>query len=237
MLYDCLFEISYSTQTKFAELSKFIQDKEISYWCNGKSDVLIIEDFWNLSKLKVYLDSQFSQVELISDTSTSNPLILKLCECIYQPVDQIIEKYEHIEIPPIRFKAGTEIRRSAFSSSHVNKFIEELKRHPAIERVSLKKLAPIHFNQALYPLFLSLEDIITELTSRQLQSLLLAFKKGYYEIPRKIIMEDLARNLDIKRKTYEEHLRKGENTIMKYIIPIFQLMQKHQRKTAEFNKK
>ncbi|MFX0092279.1 MAG: helix-turn-helix domain-containing protein, partial [Candidatus Hodarchaeota archaeon] len=60
-------------------------------------------------------------------------------------------------------------------------------------------------------------------TSKQQEALTLAFQEGYYELPRKIILESLAKEMNVGRRTFEEHLRKAERKIMAFLIPILKI--------------
>jgi predicted DNA binding protein len=85
------------------------------------------------------------------------------------------------------------------------------------------KFAPLKTIDVLNPLYLSLNDLKQGLTSKKLKALTLAFNSGYYELPRKIYLENLAKEMNIHRRTFEEHLRKAEKKIMVYIIPSLML--------------
>jgi len=58
-----------------------------------------------------------------------------------------------------------------------------------------------------------------DLTSKQQEALKFAYRKGYYELPRSVFLENLAKEMNIHRRTYEEHLRKAEKKIMSYLVP------------------
>lgn len=60
----------------------------------------------------------------------------------------------------------------------------------------------------------SLSSVTGELTPRQLEALLLAVREGYYETPRRVEAEDLAKRLGISRSTLQEHLRKAERALL-----------------------
>ncbi|NLB76916.1 MAG: helix-turn-helix domain-containing protein [Crenarchaeota archaeon] len=59
---------------------------------------------------------------------------------------------------------------------------------------------------------------LSQLTEKQQEVLLTAYKLGYYDIPRKITSDELANKLKLVNSTVVEHLRKGEQRILKQII-------------------
>jgi len=62
------------------------------------------------------------------------------------------------------------------------------------------------------------ESLLSKLTSRQRQMLLTAYALGYYDIPRRISSDDLARHLNVDKSTTVEHLRKAERKLIGSII-------------------
>lgn len=61
-------------------------------------------------------------------------------------------------------------------------------------------------------------SILPELTAKQKKALELAEKNGYYEYPRKIKLEKLARIMGVSLSTYQAHLRKAEKKLLPFII-------------------
>jgi hypothetical protein len=62
------------------------------------------------------------------------------------------------------------------------------------------------------------ESPLSKLTAKQKQVLLTAFALGYYDVPRRISSEDLARHLNADKSTIVEHLRKAERKLIDGII-------------------
>jgi predicted DNA binding protein len=59
---------------------------------------------------------------------------------------------------------------------------------------------------------------LSQLTEKQREVLIKAYKLGYYDIPRKITTEELAQKLGLVDSTVVEHLRKAEQRLITQII-------------------
>lgn len=57
-----------------------------------------------------------------------------------------------------------------------------------------------------------------ELTDKQREALSLAIKHGYYECPRKIELEKLAKLMKLSYSTYQVHLRKAEQKLLPFFF-------------------
>lgn len=60
-------------------------------------------------------------------------------------------------------------------------------------------------------------EIMPELTDKQYSAFKIASQQGYYEFPRKTNLHKLAKLADISRPTFEEHLRKAEIKLLKFL--------------------
>ena len=63
---------------------------------------------------------------------------------------------------------------------------------------------------------ISIAQIYPELTNKQKQAIKLAIEEGYYDIPRKIDVKDLAKKSNLAFSTYQVHLRKAESKLIPY---------------------
>jgi predicted DNA binding protein len=65
----------------------------------------------------------------------------------------------------------------------------------------------------------SLSSVFSELTGKQVDSLLSALEYGYYQVPKKMTAEEIASKHHVPRTTFEEHLRKAESKVLCAIAP------------------
>lgn len=61
--------------------------------------------------------------------------------------------------------------------------------------------------------------LFCSLTDRQQQVLQTAIERGYYDVPRDVTYEDIARDLDCSASTVGQHLRRIEATVLRQITP------------------
>lgn len=64
-------------------------------------------------------------------------------------------------------------------------------------------------------------NILPELTDKQKNAITLAAKHGYYDYPRKIDVQDLAKMEKLSFSTFQEHLRRAENKLLPFILKKF----------------
>jgi predicted DNA binding protein len=63
-----------------------------------------------------------------------------------------------------------------------------------------------------------LNDAPFELTDEQREALELAVERGYFEVPRRATLSDLAGDLDVSQQAVSERLRRGTNKVMRALV-------------------
>jgi len=64
---------------------------------------------------------------------------------------------------------------------------------------------------------ISFTRMLPELTKNQKKAMEIAINEGYYEYPKKIKMEDLARMMNISYSTFQAHLKKAEGKLVPFV--------------------
>ncbi|MBT3720153.1 hypothetical protein HN789_03445 [archaeon] len=110
---------------------------------------------------------------------------------------------------PVLLKKGYEYwELGSWNRESLIKFYNKVKKIASIEILRIKQEMPSVFIQHTIP----------KLTNKQRFAVELAIEKGYYEYPRKISVQELAKISKSPRSTFQEHLRKAESKLMKILL-------------------
>jgi predicted DNA binding protein len=91
---------------------------------------------------------------------------------------------------------------------------DSLRKYVAIVRTQVGKVRNMTFKRALY----QRQDILTVLTEKQREIMTMAYRSGYYDYPKKISSERLAKRVNVGKTTMVQHLRKAEGRILTEIM-------------------
>jgi predicted DNA binding protein len=112
-------------------------------------------------------------------------------------------------IQPVILKKGFEYWEiGSWNRNSLVTFYNQIRKIADVEMLKLKQEMPSVFIQHAVP----------RLTDKQKNAIELAHELGYYEYPRKVSVEDLAKKANIPRTTFQEHLRKAESKLMNILI-------------------
>jgi hypothetical protein len=146
-------------------------------------------------------------------------VIVKTCRCskMSPNISSIIEKNSCLDIPPQTYYGGWEqFRVIGFRETDYKRMFEELSELGPVQ-ILRKKVLP---EKSLRDVFvISISSVFSELTDKQVNSLLSALEYGYYQVPKKMTAEEIALKHHVPRTTFEEHLRKAESKILRAIAP------------------
>lgn len=111
--------------------------------------------------------------------------------------------------PDINFPDGSEVSEIAsFDRTDLTKLINFMEKHYQGRLLFLKQIkVPKIF----------IPQIMPELTNKQYNAFKIASEEGYYKFPRKTNLHKLAKLAKVSRPTFEEHLRKAEIKLLKFM--------------------
>jgi len=240
-----MFEVSFKVQhdCPYTRFTMKHPDVRMIEWCNNKIHVMEvdcpdIETFTriepDLSELLLWKGGKVLKKNFLSGNLQ---MIVKTCRCskIKPNVSEIVEKNSCLLIPPETFYGGwEEYRVVGFRESDYKNLFQDLDQIGQV-RISQKRVVP---EKSIRDTFvLSLNSVFSQLTDKQVSSLINALEAGYYQIPKKVTTEQIAVKHKVPRTTYEEHLRKAESKILQAIAPYVRLYSSYVPRAYESTQK
>ena len=198
----------------YRELSERYPDLTIREWYLSDCQVLEISSVDAPSDALLDEFDHLGTVLHKSIDSSGLHVVMQSCLCALE--GSIIERFEAhncLYQPPTVHRHGWEhYTVIAFEESAIQAVYEDLESDREIEMLSKTGLEE---TQIPHTMLAPVDQLFDSVTERQLDALQLALDNGYYEQPRQASVSDLAAQTAVARSTYEEHLRKAENKLIK----------------------
>jgi predicted DNA binding protein len=196
-------------QRAFFEKIEYIEGLELFRFDFEKGNALMLTEIkvkegYSLEDAQIPPEAEILAIlEKIDNTYTC---LLRLKP--YSELDSIVKKFNINVIwdTPLRVTEEKRVYSAIADQDNMKRLLSAITLVGDIEKTS--------FHQATY----GAHGLLTCLTARQKEVLILAKKMGYYEYPRKIKSEDLAQVLGISKASTIEHLRKAEVRLMNLIL-------------------
>jgi len=226
-----MFEVSFRAKhdCPYVQFSTKHPEVRILEWCNFRIDVLEvscpdIETFNRISPdLEGLLSWRGGRVLKKNFFERNLQVIVKTCRDrrIKTSVSGVIEKNSCLEMQPIVYHDGWEEHTvTGFREADYKKLFQALSGLGPVEILEKKAVAERSIRDTFV---ISLGKVFSGLTDRQLDALETAVEFGYYQLPKKITTEEIARKRRVPRTTYEEHMRKAEYKIFRAMAPYIRL--------------
>ncbi|MCH8907054.1 MAG: helix-turn-helix domain-containing protein [Candidatus Heimdallarchaeota archaeon] len=211
-----------------SKLSTLLGKSHFYSYCNDYYDLIMMEGEVTQEIIDTMIETLGVTTEITFTSNQNSPLnyIMMDCSCStsWPVVDESILKNHGINISPVRYQDGWEYHRFVcISKKDVSAILKELEDKFQFEILSIKEddfFGPIRL------LGLSAPEFMESLTKSQLSLLQEAYQEGYYKIPRKVKLADIATKSGISRYAVESRLRRGENAIMDLVLPLIGFNQK-----------
>jgi len=226
-----MFQVTFRIQhdCPYTQFSIKHPDVKVVQWCNNRIHVMEIdcpdiETFTRIEKdLSDLLLWKGGKVLKKSFLDRNLQVILQTCRCskISPNVSDVVEGNSCLCLSPEVFYGGwEEYKVIGFRENDYKKMFHELGELGPVEILE-KRVLP---EKSLRDTFaISMSSVFSELTNKQVDSLVAALEHGYYQIPKKATAEEIALKHHTPRTTFEEHLRKAESKILRSIAPYVRL--------------
>jgi predicted DNA binding protein len=210
----------------YCDISKKYPRLKMFDWCNREYDVieLIMDEADAYSAVIDEISKIEGIVEKSSDLHNAH-FFVKKCYCKAEDsVTRILDEFDLLQISPIIYRHGWEYYRLiAFRHEDLRALMERFEKRGFKYEV----LRKVDFEGFIASsLTLTADALFSDLTERQIDALLTAYSNGYYSLPRKANVQDIARKKKVSRTTYQEHLKKAENKLVASLVPYVQLFKR-----------
>lgn len=190
------------------------EDASLDLWCGDHSDLLRVTGA-DRNHARDIIEQEIGIREWIDDGTES---LVVTSECLLQFQKGLLEQYlrEHncLTFYPTSYEGGSmwarviSIKPENLAEMYHDMTDEFTVEVEAKHEVNTVEDAPLMVFDGELPTF----------SDRQREILLLAFDRGYFEIPKETTTAELAAELDITRRTLEEHLRRAERKLVESFL-------------------
>lgn len=213
------FRIRYDSP--YVKMSEKYPGSRISMWCVWDRELLHVsgKGLEIGEDIQKDVDRYGLMIESARETPNGSIMMMK-CTCdVFSSVWNLTGRYRLVDLLPAIFVDGWGYYKVlSFEDEKLRDFFAELNSLGKVELVSKRNV-----DFAALPSNVWVGALFNDLTGKQMDSILKAYEYGYYDSPREITTESVAKSLGISRSTYEEHLRKAENKIMDAVMPYLKL--------------
>jgi len=205
----------------------------VSLWCDWRREVVELSGATDaeIDRLKKTLAPMTSFLEHYALGEGTHILVL---DCIGLPhdfVNEAVDAAHCISVPPTRFEGGWEhYHVVSFTEERSRALFDKMReRGGDVELLTKKRLA---VQPLLNTRNVAVPALLSSVTDKQLDALLLAARHGLYATPRATTAAAIADAVGLSRSTFEEHLRKAENKLIHNLVPYLELAAKARKAAA-----
>ncbi|SDR44646.1 helix-turn-helix domain-containing protein [Natronobacterium texcoconense] len=191
-------------------------DCRVELWCNEHSDLLYATG----SRLDPLLSRIRDTVGVEEQVRGDGEAVVITQSCFKAfdetHVDRYLAAHNCLLVPPLRYEDGQKQCRilALDPASLTDLYVDLLEDDFEIDVRSKREITmPSHSSPLL-----TLDDALPELTDRQREVLSLAVERGYYELPRETTTKELAVDLEVSRRTVDDHLRRAERKLLTTLV-------------------
>jgi len=199
----------------------------VSLWCDWRREVVEISGAKSdeVERLKKTLAEHSGFVEHYVLAAETHVLVMDCINLPHDFVNEAVHENSCVSVPPTRFEAGWEhYNVVSFAEANSRALFDKVRGGGRdVELLTKKRL---HVQPLLNTRSVAVPSLLAGITDRQLDALLLAARHGMYDTPRATTAAAIADAVGLSRSTFEEHLRKAENKLVRNLVPYLELAAK-----------
>lgn len=213
------------------DLSRRFPSMTICIWCNRQNDVMEVvvrkpEDY----SLVIDEIRACKILGILEESAINNRIYLTVRECYCMNEDTMVRHIGELDLlnifPNVIENGWVYHRLIVFRHEHFEELLRRLENWGWIYKI-VRKVPVDGFTGG--SLTFTAGALFSDLTERQIDAILTAYRHGYYNLPRGSDVQTIAAKENIPRTTYQEHLKKAENKIVGALVPYAELFKRASR--------
>ncbi len=229
-------EFSLKNDYPFCAVSEKFPDVTFYRWCNSSLDYL---EFYGQASDLDRVVNFIPEIEDILHTksvyksrSQTRLTVMFTCMCsIHNSTIRIAESNNCLWQAPVKYKNGKEsLQVITLKDEYLNSLYQDFVKIGDTEIIKKRSFSPDSLRDTYT---ISISSLFEGITPKQMRYFTDALYSGYYSIPKKITIQDLAVRNKLSDSTMEEHLNKAKTKILQSLKPYMTLYRKEQEMNDE----
>ncbi|WP_435180628.1 helix-turn-helix domain-containing protein [Halorussus sp. AFM4] len=190
-------------------------DTTVELWCNDHCDLLHVSGAGG-GEVLAHVEAAVGVRERIVEAD-ERLLITDDCLRDREPdnIEGVLADHGCLLVPPLRYERGLKwCRVLALDPASLTEFYRDVAAGHDVTVESKREVESVAADRPL----LTLDSALPDLSPRQREALATATGMGYYRIPRDATTAEVAAELGVERRTFEEHLRRAENKLVRALV-------------------
>jgi hypothetical protein len=210
----------------FCRVSKRFPDATMLRWCNSAVDYL---EFYagdsTLDRIAEALPELVSSLKsriIFQSRKVNRISVMVACRCTRQNSTIRMAEFDScLWEAPVQYENGEEnLSVVSLEAGNFRQLFDDLS---AVGTVGIERKQQIDPESLRDIYTISMSQLFNPLTGKQMEYLLNAISAGYFSIPRKIDLEELATHMGISKSTLQEHVSKATTKVMSFLEPYLRL--------------
>ena len=224
MLFEIVFRVKHDCP--FGCISAQFPSLRMAVWHNPDHELIemVTRDHNDYQKVIKELSKFVEIIEKHLDDNKMHLVTSRFLWTLEQSIGRNIERYGLLHVAPEIYERGWEYYHViAFRHRDLEEFLRSVE-----SKVFKIEIMQKSFFRGLIAdsLAMTTHSIFSDLTKKQIETLLMAVDNGYYKLPRKSSLATIAEKRHVPVSTLAEHLRKAENKLVKNLAPYLRLFDK-----------
>ncbi len=223
-LYEVVLKVAFDSF--LVNLSRRFPSTTVYVWCNRENDILeiIARNPEEYPLVMEEIRAQIPNWRVLDEVSDDRMLYLNVSECHCMNQNTIVRHIGKLDIlnvfPNIIENGWVYHRLVVFRHEELEELLRRLEKWGWFYKI-LRKVPFDGFIAS--SLTLTADALFSDLTKKQIEAMLTAYRHGYYNLPRDADVQTISAKEKVPRTTFQEHLKKAENKLVASLVPYIQL--------------